>query len=54
MNFELLTTFGWAEVPIALFAVLLGVVFFLVIRQNAKDYLDLVAGLESEARDSPP
>jgi hypothetical protein len=48
MNLELLASLGWQEVPILIFAVLLGLVFFLVLRQNRKDYLDLKGTLASE------
>jgi len=48
MKLELLASLGWQEVPILIFAVLLGLVFFLVLRQNQKDYLDLKGTLASE------
>ena len=48
MKLELLASLGWQEVPILIFAVLLGLVFFLVLRQNQEDYLDLKGTLASE------
>ena len=48
MNLQLLAGLGWHELPILIFAALLGLVFFLVIRQNRKDYLDLVGILATE------
>ncbi len=52
MNLQLLANLGWHELSILIFAALLGVVFFLVIRQNQKDYLELVGILTSGKADS--
>jgi hypothetical protein len=48
MNREFFASLGWQELPFLAFAVLLCLVFFLVLRQNQKDYLDLVGTLASE------
>lgn len=48
MNLHLLASVSWNELPILVFAALLGLVFALVIRQNQKDYLELVGILASE------
>ncbi len=53
MNLRLLESLGWHELPILLFAALLGLVFFLVIRQNRKDYDELLGILTSEKTDFP-
>ncbi|SBT06235.1 conserved hypothetical protein [Candidatus Accumulibacter aalborgensis] len=53
MNLQLLASLGWHELPILIIAALLGLVFFLVIRQNRKDYLDLVGILASEKTEFP-
>ena len=53
MDFNLLTSVGWNELPILVFAALLGLVFALVIRQNQKDYLELMGILASEHHDLP-
>ncbi|WP_300337380.1 hypothetical protein [Accumulibacter sp.] len=51
MDFNLLTSVSWNELPILVFAALLGLVFALVIRQNQKDYLELMGILASEYHD---
>lgn len=48
MSFHLLESLSWNELPILIFVLLLGLVFFLVIRQNQRDYLELVGTLASE------
>ncbi|MBL8396331.1 MAG: hypothetical protein JNK99_16560 [Candidatus Accumulibacter sp.] len=48
MNLELLQTLGWQELPIIFFALLLALVFFLVIRQNQKDFLEIETWLAEE------
>ncbi len=48
MNLELLATLGWQELPILLFALLLALVLVLVIRQNQKDFLEIVAWMNEE------
>lgn len=49
MIIETLANFGWREVPVVLFVIALGLVLFLVIRQNEKDYLDLIGALDHES-----
>ncbi|WP_313952002.1 hypothetical protein [Accumulibacter sp.] len=48
MNLHLLESLSWNELPILIFVVLLGLVFFLVIRQNQRDYLELIGTLAHE------
>ena len=48
MNPHLLESLSWNELPILIFVVLLGLVFFLVIRQNQRDYLELIGTLAHE------
>lgn len=48
MNLQLLASLGWQELPIGLFALFLALVFFLVIRQNQKDFLEIVAWVNEE------
>lgn len=52
MSLQVLASLGWRELPILIFAALLGLVFFLVIRQNQKDYLELV-GLLTNGKAEP-
>jgi hypothetical protein len=40
MNTQLLASLSWQELPILIFALLLALVFFLVIRQNQKEIED--------------
>ncbi|WP_291991721.1 hypothetical protein [Candidatus Accumulibacter sp. ACC003] len=53
MDLHLLASVSWNELPILVFAVLLGLVFALVIRQNQRDYLELVGILADEHEESP-
>ncbi|HAY26169.1 MAG TPA: hypothetical protein DCY47_01340 [Candidatus Accumulibacter sp.] len=48
MTEQLLAGPGWQELPLLLFALALVLVFFLVIRQNSKDYLEIEAWLAEE------
>lgn len=48
MDFQLLAPLSWHDFPVLLFALLLAFVFALVIRQNQKDYLDIVAWVNEE------
>ncbi len=48
MNLQLLATLGWQELPMLIFLLLLALVFFLVIRQNQKDFLEIVAWVNEE------
>ncbi|WP_300452166.1 hypothetical protein [Accumulibacter sp.] len=52
MNLELLASLGWHELLILISAALLGLVFFLVIRQNQKDYVELIGILANEKADA--
>ena len=51
MNIQLLASLSWQELPILIFALLLAVVFFLVVRQNQKDFLENEAWLAEEQRE---
>ncbi|MBN8447922.1 MAG: hypothetical protein J0M13_02745 [Candidatus Accumulibacter sp.] len=48
MNTQLLASLSWQELPILIFALLLALVFFLVIRQNQKDFLEIEDWLAAE------
>ncbi|MBK7677566.1 hypothetical protein [Accumulibacter sp.] len=48
MTTQLLASLSWQELPILIFALLLALVFFLVIRQNQKDLLEIEAWLAEE------
>ncbi len=48
MNQQWLDGAGWQALPAVVFAVVLAVVFFLIIRQNRKDLLELEGILASE------
>ncbi|QKS29642.1 MAG: hypothetical protein FAZ92_00430 [Accumulibacter sp.] len=48
MTGQLFVTPGWHELPLLLFALALALVFFLVIRQNARDYREIEAWLAEE------
>ena len=48
MNLHLLESLSWNELPILIFVVLLGLVFFLVIRQNQREYLAVLGTLAHE------
>jgi preprotein translocase subunit YajC len=48
MNLQILSSLGWNEFPILIFALLLALVFFLVIRQNQKDFLEIEAWVAQE------
>lgn len=52
MNPPFLEGAGWQALPAVVFALLLGVVFFLIIRQNRKDLLELEGILASENSES--
>jgi cytochrome c biogenesis factor len=43
MPLQLLANLGWHEFSVLLFALLLALVFFLVLRQNQKDFLEIEA-----------
>ena len=45
MTTEQLASLGWPELPILFVLVLVCLVLFLVVRQNRKDYLDVVDSL---------
>jgi hypothetical protein len=42
---------GWEEIPLLLFLLALVLVFFLIIRQNGKDYHEIEAWLAEEGLD---
>lgn len=48
MDYQLFASVSLHEIAIVLFALLLALVFALVIRQNQKDYLDIVAWVNEE------
>lgn len=48
MPFQLLANLGWHECLVLLFALLLVLVFFLVLRQNQKDFLEIEAWVTEE------
>lgn len=48
MNVPWVFDFGWNDLPSMLFAVFLGLVLVLVVRQNAKDFVDLEAALAEQ------
>jgi hypothetical protein len=48
MPFQLLANLGWHECSVLLFALLLVLVFFLVLRQNQKDFLEIEAWVTEE------
>ena len=48
MNVPSLFEFSWHDLPSVLFAVILGVVLLLVVRQNTQDLLDLKATLAEQ------
>ena len=51
MHIQLLASLSSQELPILMFALLLAVVFFLVVRQNQKDFLENEAWLAEEQRE---
>lgn len=48
MNVQWVFNFAWNDLPAMLFAVFLGIVLFLVVRQNAKDFVDLEVALAEQ------
>lgn len=48
MPLQLPANLGWHEVSVLLFALLLALVFFLVLRQNQKDFLEIEAWVTEE------
>ena len=48
MHLQLLENMSWQELPILIFALLLALVMFLVIRQNQKDFLEIAAWVSEE------
>jgi hypothetical protein len=52
MHLQLLENLSWQELPILIFALLLALVMFLVIRQNQKDFLEIAAWVSEENPDS--
>jgi len=51
MTEQLFVAPGWQELPLLIFLLALVLVFFLVIRQNGKDYLEIEAWLAEEGLD---
>ena len=52
MNLQLLASLGWHELPILIFAGIIGLVFCLVSRPSQKDYVELVGILTRGKADS--
>jgi hypothetical protein len=50
MLHQLIAGLGWQELPILVFVLALVFVFFLVIRQNRKDFEEIEAWLAEEKR----
>jgi hypothetical protein len=48
MRVQLLESLSWQELPTLIFALLLALVVFLVIRQNQKDFLEIAAWVSKE------
>lgn len=48
MPLQLLENLSWQELPILIFALLLALAVFLVIRQNQKDFLEIAAWVSEE------